>query len=342
VAATKRRAAALASLQKSGRAAGKPLAVWLTLPVAPSGLPPAALSVISTTLAAGVDLAGVNVMAMDFGTQEANMAGAVHASLVAAHGQLESLFRRYGLGDSAAGVWNRMGVTVMIGQNDTAGEIFTLGDARQLVAFVKAQHIRRVSMWSLNRDAQCGSSFAVVGVHSNTCSGTDQGTLEFARTFASFTGAISAAAGGQATTSSTVAPVVDNPVTSPYPIWQPARPYITGYKVVRQGNVYQSKWYSQGQDPAAQVQYAYQTPWQLIGPVLPGDQAPTTTTLPPGTYPKWSPTATYEAGKRVLYDGLPYEAKWYNKTNSPGEEDADPESSPWEALFTVPGEPAGG
>jgi chitinase len=339
-ASIERRAAAVASLQKADRGSGRHLAVWLTLPVATTGLPPEALSVISTTLAAGVDLAGVNVMAMDFGTQEPNMGNAVLSSLKAAHSQLESVYRHYGVGASSAGVWNRMGVTVMIGQNDTAGEIFTVADARGLVTFVKAERIRRVSMWSLNRDIQCGSSFALVGMHSNTCSGTTQAHLQFSKTFVDFTGSASAETSNQPTTLPTTSVVTDNPATSPYPIWQPDRPYIAGYKVVREGNVYLAKWYSQGEDPAAQVQSAAQTPWQLIGPVLPGDQAPTTTTLPPGTYPAWSPTATYVAGNRVLYAGLPYLAKWYNKEASPGEEDADPAASPWQPSFTVPGEPA--
>jgi chitinase len=340
-ASIERRATAVASLQKTARRSDRGLAVWLTLPVATDGLPPDALSVISTTLAAGVDLAGINVMAMDFGTQEPDMGNAVLSSLKAAHSQLESVYRRYGLGSSPAGVWNRMGVTVMIGQNDTAGEIFTVADARELVGFVKAQRLRRVSMWSLNRDVQCGSSFAVVGMHSNTCSGTTQANLEFSKTFVDFTGAVSAGASSLPTTRPTTAVVTDNPATSPYPIWQPDRPYIAGYKVVREGNVYLAKWYSQGQDPAAQVQSASQTPWQLIGPVLPGDHAPTTTTLPPGTYPTWSPTATYVAGSRVLYGGLPYQAKWYNRETSPGQEDTDPQASPWQPRFTVPGEPPG-
>jgi chitinase len=337
VASIKRRAEALAALQKAATAKGKTLSVWLTLPVATTGLEPEALSLIASTLSAGVQVAGVNVMAMDFGSVEPDMGAAVTAALNATHGQLETIYRRFGLGANPATAWNRMGVTVMIGQNDTPGEIFSLADARTLSTFVQRHHLRRVSMWSLNRDAQCGSSFAVVGVQSNTCSGTTQAALAFSKTFSRFGGAVSAATGSETVT--TVAPVADNPATSPYPIWQPDRPYVTGYRVVREGQIYQAKWFTQGNDPAAQVQYAYQTPWQLIGPVLPGDHAPTTTTLPPGTYPNWSPTTVYQQGQKVLYEGLPYQAKYYNKATSPGQENADPDTSPWSPLFTVPGEP---
>jgi chitinase len=177
-------------------------------------------------------------------------------------------------------------------------------------------------------------------VHSNTCSGTEQEDLQFSKVFAGFTGSVTHGVNSSSlvTSPSPSTPVVDNPATSPYPIWQATRPYVKGYKVVRLGEIYEAQWYTQGDDPAAQEA---NSPWQLIGPVLPGDQAPTTTTLAPGTYPVWSPTTAYTQGQKVLYDGLPYAAKWYNQATSPGAEDANPSSSPWQPLFTVPGEPAG-
>jgi len=85
---------------------------------------------------------------------------------------------------------------------------------------------------------------------------------------------------------------------APYPLWQPADPYVAGYKVVRDGYVYQAKWYNQATDPAAQMQFAWQTPWLLIGPVLPGDHASPTTTLAPSTDPAWDETATYQLATR--------------------------------------------
>ena len=51
----------------SGRPTARPLAVWLTLPVAPSGLTGEAVDLVRTTLAGGVELTGVNVMTMDYG-----------------------------------------------------------------------------------------------------------------------------------------------------------------------------------------------------------------------------------------------------------------------------------
>ena len=40
--------------------------------------------------------------------------------------------------------------------------------------------------------------------------------------------------------------VVDDPAHVPFPIWNPAASYPTGYKIVREGYVYQAKWYNTG------------------------------------------------------------------------------------------------
>ena len=65
-----------------------------------------------------------------------------------------------------------------------------------------------------------------------------------------------------------------NPADAPYPQWSATGDYPRGYKVVEDGEIYQAKWYNTGDDPQAQVQYSWQTPWELLGPVLPGDHAP--------------------------------------------------------------------
>ena len=111
--------------------------------------------------------------------------------------------------------------------------------------------------------------------------------------------------------------------------------------MVENGEIYQAKWYNTGEDPAAQVQYSWQTPWELLGPVLPGDHAPVIPGCRAGTYPAWSLRRPYTAGDKVLYQGLPYEAKWINQGVSPAAESSDPSGSPWKALYSIPGEPSG-
>jgi chitodextrinase len=49
----------------------------------------------------------------------------------------------------------------------------------------------------------------------------------------------------------------------------------------------------------------------------------------------------YHTGDKVLYEGLPYQAKWPNQGVSPATEAPDPSGSAWKALYTIPGEPSG-
>lgn len=338
-ASVKRRAMAIHAVQAAAAEHHRKLAVWLTLPVERSGLNSAGLSVVEQMLRAHVLLAGVNVMTMDFGPPIADMATAAEQALASTEAQLARVYPRYGIRISAPKVWHSIGVTVMIGQNDDAGEQFTVADAAVLTNYVRSKHLGRVSLWSLNRDSECGSDFGEVGVLSDSCSGVAQSSLQFDSDFSVLSGGAAAVAGAVIAVGSSGTQV--SQADSPYPIWQPADPYVAGYKVVWLGNVYQAKWYNQGDDPDADVQYAWQTPWLLIGPVLPGEHAPTTTTLAVGTYPSWSPSASYRAGQRVLFAGLPYQARWFNQADSPAAEPGDPSGSPWQPLFQVPGEPTG-
>jgi cellulose synthase/poly-beta-1,6-N-acetylglucosamine synthase-like glycosyltransferase/chitodextrinase len=336
VAALGRRATAIASLER----ANPGLKVWLTLPVETTGLRDNALSVISSMLRAHASFSGVNIMTMDFSVRPgrgSTMARDAEEALQATEAQLAALFPRYGIHLLPQQIWQRLGATVMIGQNDVTGEIFTVSDARALTAFAARSHLGRISMWSVNRDSQCGSSFPEIGVHSNTCSGTAQSKLEFARTFAKLQGSVTTApdAGGiQLTVADT------NPADAPFPQWSPDATYPLGYRVAETGEIYQALWYNNGQDPAAQ-QGTSQGPWELVGPVLPGDHGPHIARLHPGTYPAWSLEAPYQAGDKVLYQGLPYQAKWSNQGFSPASQSSDPAGSPWKALFGIPGEPAG-
>ncbi len=344
MAAAQRRAQAIASLQRTARAAGRPLAVWLTLPAEPAGLPAGALSVIASMLGQRVAIAGVNVMTMDFSQppgQGTSMLQLVEDSLTAAHGQLARLLARYGVPLTSAQVWQRLGATVMIGQNDVRGEIFTTADAAGLTAFASRNGLGRVSMWSLNRDSQCGSSFPEIGLMSNTCSGTAQSSLEFTAIFSRLAGSAAASA-ATASSARQLPPAPNtNPADAPFPIWSPAEQYPAGYKVVEHGEIYIAKWFNSGDDPAAAVQYSWQTPWELIGPVLPGDHAPRLPRLPAGTYPAWSRTRQYKAGAKVLFRGLPYVARWENQGVQPGAGIGAASGSPWRPLFKIPGEPSG-
>lgn len=336
-AANTRRASVLAELQAERAESGSPLAVWLTLPVTPDGLSVAGTDAIAETLSAGLELTGVNVMTMDYGQSKAEdqtMGDAAESALTATHRQLRILYDRSGIELTDTTLWAKIGATPMIGQNDVRDEIFTLDDAQQLNTFAHDTHLGRVSMWSSNRDATCGPNYDDLSRVSDACSGIAQGESSFSAILgADFIGTPNSGAG----IATTMEPIpeedlTDDPATSPYPIWSPDASYREGTKVVWHRNVYQAKWWTKGDVPDNPVLQSFETPWNLIGPVLPGETPIPIPTLEPGTFPDWSGSATYEKGARVLFDGLPYEAKWWTQGDSPQAAETEPDSSPWMPL----------
>jgi chitinase len=312
-----RRAQAISTLQTAEAAAGKPIAVWLTLPVSPSGLTDQGIEVVTSMLAAHVDLAGVNALTMDYGQPVPagqTMATQAESALEGLQRQLTDIYTKAGTTLSTDEIWQRMGATPMIGQNDTASERFELDDARTLLTYATDHHLRRLSMWSLNRDQTCGPNYANVEIVSVNCSGVDQAASAFTTIFNAFTSTAkptsSTTASPSSPTPSATASSADDPATSPYPIWNPSQAYPKNTKIVWHHNVYEAKYYTQGDVPDAPVANPSDTPWTLIGPVLPGEHPAVTPTLPAGTYPDWSATAIYVAGNRVLYNGVGYQAKW--------------------------------
>lgn len=176
-AALARRARAIATLQARR---GRPLAISLTVPVSgPEGLSPSALAAVRTMLAAGVRLHVVNLLAMDYGVAigAGGMGAAAVTALRSAEHQLARIAReRVG----ALGAWSSLGVTTMIGVNDSPGETFTLADARTVADFAAARGLGLISLWSLARDDPCAGSRTVA---SPTCSGVPEQPYAFSRAF---------------------------------------------------------------------------------------------------------------------------------------------------------------
>jgi len=335
--ALKRRAEVIAGLQAKRRAVGKHLAIWLTLPVAPQGLTEDGTDAVSQMLQSGVDLAGVNVMTMDYGQSKGKKQSMLDASKTAVtqtHRQLGILYRQAGIKLNSASVWKKIGATPMIGQNDIRGEVFTLEDAAGFNEFALKKGMGRLSMWSANRDLPCGENYVDQTVVSDSCSGVKQDRLSFATALSKgFDGNITKTASLVTTEDKDAkALVADDPEKSPYQIWQEKGAYLQGTKVVWHGNVYEAKWWTQGDIPDNPVLQAWQTPWQLIGPVLPGEKPVKQPTLPKGTYPTWSGSEEYEAGSRVLFNSVPYQAKWWTQGDSPAASSANADNSPWVAL----------
>ncbi len=181
-----RRSQAIAAVQKTQAAEGKPLEVWFTLPVLPTGLTADGLYSLQSALKAGVRIDGVNIMAMDYGDSAApNPSGKMGTYAIQAGTSLFTQLRNlYGATPTDAQLYAMIGVTPMIGLNDVTTEIFDQAAARELVTWAKAKGIGRLAMWSLNRD-QANPAGAISYVE-NTSSSIVQQKFEFSKIFQTF------------------------------------------------------------------------------------------------------------------------------------------------------------
>ncbi|WP_265459899.1 chitinase [Enterococcus sp. HY326] len=334
------RAKAIAKLQEERSQSGEDLAVWLTLPVITTGLTEDGVQAIETMLEAGVDLAGVNLMTMNFGEtydDDESMGQNCIDALVATHNQLSQIYQGQGTYLSDATLWSKLGATPMIGQNDVSDEVFTLDDAAELNQFAQEKGLGRLSMWSANRDRESTQSSINTGVVSNHYSGVEQTAQAFSNSLkAGLEGTISTSAqtktSSEMTAEESEALKTDDPETSPYQIWSEDTTYLVGTKVVWQHSVYQAQWWTQGDEPAVPLDNNSSNPWQLIGPVLDGETPVEEIKLPSGTYPEWDSEAVYTAGDYVMLDDNAYVAKWWNQADTPEKATTSPDDSPWKLL----------
>jgi hypothetical protein len=168
-----RRAQAQATVQRNNSG----LKISLTLPVLPTGLTQDGVNLVTATKNAGVTIDMVNVMAMDYYQGPADQGAKAISAARATQAQVKSIF---GLSDAAA--WKKVGVTPMIGVNDSQNEIFLQKDARALVNFANSVHLGMLSFWEQGRDASACTGPLY------KCSNISQSPYEFARIFAGYTG----------------------------------------------------------------------------------------------------------------------------------------------------------
>jgi len=155
--------------------AGNPgLQINYTLPASPAGLTDLSVNVIKSAVKFGTPVSTVNLMTMDYGAPV--LTGAMGPNAVAAAAgalcQLKSL-----------GLAAKIGITPMIGVNDSADETFTVDDAQVVVNYALANpnSIALLSFWSIGRDN--GSCFGKI---SPFCSGIPQKDWDFTRVFQRF------------------------------------------------------------------------------------------------------------------------------------------------------------
>ncbi len=190
-------------------------------------------------------------------------------------------------------------------------------------------------MWSANRDRKSNPDYLPTALVSDIYSGVEQENQAFAQQLQkNLTGKIAESA--KLVTASDITKdelqKPDDPATSPYPIWSKEGVYLAQTKIVWRHNVYEAKWWTKGDAPDSPILRAEEPPWQLLGPVLPGEKPLPQLTLPEETYPKWAEETIYKAGQRVMFEGIAYEAKWWNKNENPEVALTNFETSAWKAL----------
>ncbi|GAA4991320.1 cellulose binding domain-containing protein [Kitasatospora paranensis] len=178
-----RRSAAVAQVQAAQRAKGRDLKVSLTLPVLPTGLTADGLYVLQSAKNAGLSVDVVNAMAMDFGDSAApNPSGRMGAYVIQSARATQAQILQVWPNLTAAQAWAAVGVTPMLGQNDSPTEVFGLTDAQQLVTFAQQNHLGELAFWEMTRDANaCQGGLS-------QCTNVTQTPYQFSKLFAGFAG----------------------------------------------------------------------------------------------------------------------------------------------------------
>ena len=150
------------------------LKISYTLPVLPTGLTENGINLINNIITNNVKINLVNLMTMDYGMNIADMSSAA----ISAAASVNNLLQIKNLTNV------KVGMTNMIGVNDTPNETFSLQNASTVLTYANANpYIGFLSIWSANRDiAQISASPNV----SATYSGIIQKQFEFINIFKSF------------------------------------------------------------------------------------------------------------------------------------------------------------
>ena len=244
--ANQRRARVVAQLQADYAAAGHPVEVSLTLPVMPTGLIASGIRTVKEFAAAGVKLAQVNVMAMDYGTGVTDMGAAAISAATRLVTQLKAISQYSAL--TTKQLYAMVGITPMIGRNDISTEVFTVAHASKVAAFAKAKGVGELSWWSMTRDKPCTNRTEAVYL----CTHVSEPIWAFSKAFFTGIGGVipTSTPGPTATTSG--CPAFVQPYAGDLP-------YGVGSRVTFEGQVYIStvspNWWS----PAAAPTYWYLT-----------------------------------------------------------------------------------
>ncbi|HZZ12080.1 MAG TPA: chitinase [Paraburkholderia sp.] len=284
---------AIAQLQSAMAAKGTPLRVTLTLPVMPTGLSPDGVNAINAALASKVSFDLVNARAMDYGMPVANMGQAAIEAAQSLYVQLDAAFKAVGQTKTDPELWAMVGVTPMIGANNSQGETFELKDVQSLLNLAFTNTIGMLASWSVNRDTACATNS---GNGSDVCSGVAQKPYDFTNLFlqdgdhwgTGVTRDPTYAGAGTGSCNATIPPqyYIADPS---YPGWDASRLYDYGDMVTCDLAVYLSVLPNQARVPGHASQWQY-----VDGPMT------------------WSQDASYWPNAYVLYGDSLYRALTQN------------------------------
>lgn len=161
---------------------GRTVQFSYTLPTTTHGLGDTGLNVLKSAVSNGADIAVVNLMTFDYYDGASHeMAQDTESAAAGLHDQLAGLYPS----ESDAGLWGMIGIIEMPGVDDYGpGETFTTDDATTVESWAASKNINTLSIWALQRD----NGGCPGGGASDSCSGIDQSTWQFSKTFEQFTG----------------------------------------------------------------------------------------------------------------------------------------------------------
>jgi hypothetical protein len=181
-----RRDEAIAIAQRWAAQHGIRLQIQFTLPVEPTGLGPAGLSVLRNAIADGVRVYSVNIMVFDYYLPHEgvmNMSKTAITCANAVHAELARLYPHL----SSRQIWQMEAMTMLPGISDFGkDETTTVHDARVMMAFEQEMHMNLLSIWAIQRDNE-GPSSCLGQSDSNTCSGIKQAPWAFDHALVHFT-----------------------------------------------------------------------------------------------------------------------------------------------------------
>ncbi|WP_329312051.1 chitinase [Streptomyces sp. NBC_01262] len=154
------------------------LKIYVTFGTTTTGPDSNGQDLIKRGAAKGLNLDAWAVMPFDYDEGAIDMAAATKSAM---NGLKNDVAAAYGLSSDAA--YRKVGFSSMNGITDSDGETITLADFKSMLGYAKSHHLARVSFWSVNRDRPCGS-----GSDADSCSGISQGTYDFTKALAGYTG----------------------------------------------------------------------------------------------------------------------------------------------------------